>query len=71
MIYTGVNHDHVIDDLDDESEDAAHHEDPEQIEEVELNVALAFEVAPEHALFGRFLICEVAQTALEHALFSK
>ena len=71
MIYAGINHNHVIDDLDDESEDAAHHEDPEQIEEVELNVALAFEVAPEHALFGRFLICKVAQTALEHALFSK
>ena len=57
--------------FDDETEDAADHEDPEQVEEVELDIARAFEVAPEHAARGGLAVLKVAQVALQLALLVK
>ena len=52
------------DDLDDQAEYAADHEDPEQVEEVELDIALAREVSAQHALGGRLAVLEIAQATL-------
>lgn len=62
---------HVEDDLDDEPEHATHHEDPEQVEEVQLYVALAREIAAEHAARRRHAVLQVAQVALELAFLAQ
>lgn len=58
----------MVDDLDNQAEHTADQKYPEQVEEVELDVAFAGEVAPEHALFGGGAILQVAQAALKVAL---
>ena len=58
----------VVDGLDDEPQDAADDEDPEQVEEVELDVALALEVAAKHVNARCLAVNHVAELALDGAL---
>ena len=64
LVHARIDPRHVEDDLDDQAEYAADHEDPEQVEEVELDIALAREVSAQHALGGRLAVLEIAQATL-------
>ena len=69
--YTGFHDDDVPDLLEYQSQEARDHKDPEQVEEVELDVALAGLVAPEQALACGVAVHHVAQAALQFALLAK
>ena len=71
LVHAGFHHDHVVDRLDDEAKEAAHHEDPEEVEEVELDEALAFDIAAEHTDFGCLAVNHIAEVALQLALLAK
>ena len=68
LVDTRVHDHHVIDRLDDEAEHAADHEDPEQVEEVQLDEAAVSLGSAERAGFGGLLGLHVPQLALELAL---
>ena len=68
LIDARIDPGHVEDDLDDEAEHAADHEHPEQVEEVELNVALARGVTAQHAFLRRPALFHGAELFLELAL---
>ena len=68
LVDSGVHHDHVIHGLDDEPEHAADHEDPEQVEEVELNEAAVALGASERAVLGGLLGLQVTELSLQAAL---
>ena len=57
--------------LDDQSQHAAHDEDPEDVEEVQGDVALPRLVAAERAILHLFARLQVAQQALQFALLGK
>ena len=67
----GVDHDEVVHRLDAQAQDAAHHEYPEDVEEVEGDVAFAGFVAPERAILGGLARLHVAQLAAQLALLGK
>ena len=56
--------------LQDQAEHAADKEYPEQVEVVELDVALAGFIAPEHPLGGGIAVEHLLQTALQFALLA-
>ena len=62
---------HVPDVLGDQAEYAADKEHPEQVEVVELDVALAGFIAAEHALGGGVAVEHLLQAALQFALLTK
>ena len=57
--------------LGDQAEHAADKEYPEQVEVVELDVAFAGFIAPEHALGGGVAVEHLLQAALQFALLTK
>ena len=57
--------------LEHEAEDAARHKYPEQVEVVELDIALAGFVAPEHLVVCGFAVDHVAQAALQLTLLAQ
>lgn len=71
LVDAWLNNSHVIDDLDNQTEYAAHHENPEQVEEVQLDIAFARLVATEGSVFGTLARLKVGQLALKAALFRK
>ena len=71
LVDARFNNGHVIDDLDNQTEYATHHENPEQIEEVQLDIAFARLVAAEGSVFGTLARLKVGQLALKAALFRK
>ena len=71
LVDAWLNDGHVVDDLDNQTEHAAHHENPEQVEEVQLDVAFARFVAAESSVFGAFARLKVGQLALKAAFFRK
>ena len=71
LVDAGVVDRHVPDVLGDQAEYAADKEYPEQVEVVELDVAFAGFIAPEHALGGGVAIEHFLQAALQLALLAQ
>ena len=71
LVDAGVVDRHVPDVLGDQAEYAADEEYPEQIEVVELDIALAGFVATEHALGGGVAVEHLLQAALQLALLAQ
>ena len=70
-ILVAAEYDEVEDGLDNEAQDAAHHENPEQVVEVQGDVALAGRVQPQRACLGGLAVFLVAQVAMQPALLGK
>ena len=68
LVDARVDHHHVPDDLQYQTNQAGDHEHPEQVEEVQLDIAVALDVTTEHALLGGGAVLQVAQSALQLAL---
>ena len=68
FVNAGVHHQHVIDGLDDKAKHAAYHEYPEQIEEVQGDVAATGGIKAERAVFRLLPGFHVAQLAAKLAL---
>ena len=71
LVVSRVHHHEMVDGLNDEAEHAADHENPEQVEEVELDEAFARLVASQRAVLGALARLHVAQFALQRALFGE
>lgn len=71
LVDTRIVDGHMPDILQDQAEHAADKEYPEQVEVVELDVALAGFIAPEHALGGGVAVEHLLQAALQLALLAQ
>ena len=68
LVVAEVDHEHVVDGLDDHSGHRGDDEDPEQVEEVQFDVAAAGLVQAEGAVLGLFAGLHEAQSPLQLAL---
>ena len=71
LVDTRIYNNHVPDDLDNKTRDAGNHEDPEEVEEIQLDIAFARGIKTQCSIFGLRSPFKFMQATLQPAFLVK